>query len=119
MRFLMRLLIVTVNERKEMAVTLNGFTTSEAFVITDDHDANIPGTVPTSWLFFTGIDGHPGRYFLVVDGEIKKTSTGYWYGEHPASPGWLKVSMKSHTDSVGTVKGCHVWHERLGLKTPR
>jgi len=100
-----------------MAVIYKGFATSEGFVVTDDHDAIIPGCVPTPWLFYSGIDGNPGRYFLVIDGEITRTTTGYWFDERPASAGWLKVCTSD--GKQGTVRGSHVWHESLGLSTPR
>lgn len=68
--------------------------------ICDDHDKEIPGAIATPWLFYSGVDGCPGRYFEV------QCQGGWW-----ESPGGEKYPTSESTSDV--------WHESLGLNAPK
>ncbi len=86
---------------------------NEIWVISDNYDAEIPGAKPTPWLFYTGVDGSPGRYFMV-----KGVGLNGWWGRYPA----YKPHFQPYPESLNPdfVKFCgnDCWHERLGTNIP-
>lgn len=72
-------------------------------LITDDHNKEIPGAKPTPWLFYTGVDDNPGRYF-----EVNSVVDDVWW-----------FSPEGENYPVSDNLPSDAWHDSLGLIVPQ
>lgn len=89
----------------------------------DHYDAEtLEGFTPTPWLFYTGVDGEPGRLFENTQHGLPLSEVIVYicsdFTESKSEQIDKNDVLFIFSDKIASLNGEELWHDSLGLKVP-